>query len=264
MSETNPPEGSGEYLEFARQAVLCGQLLARLTDNFLSADDGDRAVENGKELYARLGETTPVLRHVLPWWTATQLPSDPPAAASYLEWTYRRARAALAHAFAGAEALWGDWTVLAKAWGPARAFMCEHIPPVDVDLLDARLRAEALAAKPAQVPVSIFDGGRVIAEIEAWEHRCAMAGTAKEHSAAIPYTSPLSAPDLARLLREQGYSAATNDAVDAWLRRHRETCPDSYEERNRDDRRRNEPKYLYRADVWPALVQHFACATDGN
>jgi hypothetical protein len=78
----------------------------------------------------------------------------------------------------------------------------------------------------------------------------------------IPYTSPLSAPDLAQLLRVHGYSAATNNAVDQFLRRHRETCPDCYETRDRDDRRRNEPKYLYRPEVWPALVQHFSRATD--
>jgi hypothetical protein len=78
----------------------------------------------------------------------------------------------------------------------------------------------------------------------------------------IPYTSPLSSPDLARLLRSKGLSAATDDAVDAFLRRHRDACPDCFDERDRDDRRRNEPKYLYHPEVWPALIQHFTRATD--
>jgi hypothetical protein len=72
----------------------------------------------------------------------------------------------------------------------------------------------------------------------------------------IPYTSPVAASDLVRLLHEQGY-AATVKAVDAFLRRHRGACPDSFEERDRDDRRRNEPRYLYRPEVWPCLVRHF-------
>jgi hypothetical protein len=88
--------------------------------------------------------------------------------------------------------------------------------------------------------------------------------TAPQPIDTIPYTSPLSVPDLARMLRERGHSGATDDAVDAFLRRHRRNCPDSYEERDRDDRRRNEPKYLYRSDVWPLLVRHFAPATDDN
>jgi hypothetical protein len=80
----------------------------------------------------------------------------------------------------------------------------------------------------------------------------------------IPYTSPLSAPDLARFLRERGYAAATDDAVDSFLRRYRADYPDCYEERDRDDRRHNEPKYFYRPEVWSPLVQHFAPATDGG
>jgi hypothetical protein len=73
----------------------------------------------------------------------------------------------------------------------------------------------------------------------------------------IPYTSPMSSSDMARRLRDMGCSRATDDAVDAFLRRHRNTCPDCLTVQDAEDRRRNDPKYLYRAEVWPALVQHF-------
>jgi hypothetical protein len=80
----------------------------------------------------------------------------------------------------------------------------------------------------------------------------------------IPYTSPLCAQDLARLLRQSGYARATDDAVQAWLRRYRDNFPDCYERRDRDDRRRTEPLIFYRPEVWPHLVRHFAPATDDN
>jgi hypothetical protein len=73
----------------------------------------------------------------------------------------------------------------------------------------------------------------------------------------IPFTSPLGASDLARLLRERGLQGATADAVDAYLRRYRADHPDCYIEVDDDDRRMNTPRYLHRPEVWDYLVQHF-------
>ena len=75
---------------------------------------------------------------------------------------------------------------------------------------------------------------------------------------AIPFTSPLSAPDLARLLRERGFDRATDDAVGAFLKRCRDQYDDCYIPLNNDDRLRNTAKYLYRPVVWPWLVEHFS------
>jgi hypothetical protein len=62
--------------------------------------------------------------------------------------------------------------------------------------------------------------------------------------------SPLSANDLAKILQRPV------DAVDSFLRRYREKYPDCCI--TTEGRRRNEPKYLYRAaDVLPALREHF-------
>ncbi len=81
---------------------------------------------------------------------------------------------------------------------------------------------------------------------------------APEATDTIPYTSPLSAKDLARMLRARGYSRATDNAVEIFLRRHRAVCPDCYEQRDQDDRRRNQAKFMHQPEVWPALVQHFS------
>jgi hypothetical protein len=75
---------------------------------------------------------------------------------------------------------------------------------------------------------------------------------------AIPYTSPLCSRDLARMLRDRGYSRATDNAVEIFLRRYRENYPDSCHRKDRDDRRRNEAEYTYRPEVWPYLVEHFS------
>jgi hypothetical protein len=57
-----------------------------------------------------------------------------------------------------------------------------------------------------------------------------------------------SAPDLARQL------GLPIPRVESCLRRYRDKYPDCYVQIPEDDRRRNEPKYLYRrAEVWPAL-----------
>jgi integrase len=80
---------------------------------------------------------------------------------------------------------------------------------------------------------------------------------ASETPLAICYISPQCSKDLAAMLRERGYTTATDNAVEMSLRRHRANCPDSYEGRDRDDRRRNEAEHLHRPEVWPLLVQHF-------
>jgi hypothetical protein len=65
-------------------------------------------------------------------------------------------------------------------------------------------------------------------------------------------SSPLSPKDLAGMIEE---SVA---AVESFLRRYRAKFPDCFITVDDDDRRRNEPKYLYRvADVLPALKEHF-------
>jgi hypothetical protein len=102
---------------------------------------------------------------------------------------------------------------------------------------------------------------REIAEVEACR-AILLASPPAPQTETISYTSPLCASDLARLLREKGYLRASDDAVDSWLRRYRTDFPDCYEERNQDDRRRNEPRILYRPEVWPELVRHFAPVTD--
>jgi hypothetical protein len=66
----------------------------------------------------------------------------------------------------------------------------------------------------------------------------------------MPFANLLSATELARAL------GANPDAVETWLRRRRETHLDCYHVNDRDDRRRNEAKYLYRVDeVWPPLLE---------
>jgi hypothetical protein len=65
-----------------------------------------------------------------------------------------------------------------------------------------------------------------------------------------PPQSPLSASDLARLLN------LPVSKVESFLRRHREKYPDCYLETEKDGRRRNEPKYLYRpSEVWQELLK---------
>jgi hypothetical protein len=73
----------------------------------------------------------------------------------------------------------------------------------------------------------------------------------------VPFTSSVSAADLARFLRDRGYSAATDDAVRAFLQDYRDRAPDCFVPIEREDRRRNEARYLYRPEVWPVLVRHF-------
>ncbi len=61
----------------------------------------------------------------------------------------------------------------------------------------------------------------------------------------IPFRSPLCVSDYARLLRDLGYTRATDNAVDAFLRSYRSKHDDCHIEVERDDRRRNTPKFLY-------------------
>jgi hypothetical protein len=179
------PRPPADYLELVEGAVLHGQLLAQFTDSFLTADNGDQAIEAGRELLEELKEAGPVFRRVLPWWTITQPPADPPAAASFFQWTFRRALAAFAHAFAAAgEDGWGNWTRVSQEWNQVRAFVRQHVPPVDLKWLEIRLIAEWQAAKPTQVQLSIPDSDLVDAQIEAIEHWY----DAKAQPAACPWT----------------------------------------------------------------------------
>jgi hypothetical protein len=73
----------------------------------------------------------------------------------------------------------------------------------------------------------------------------------------------LSPKDLTRMLSALLGKEITEGAVESFLRRHRENSPDCFITVDDDDRRRNQPKYLYRtADVLPVLKDHFR-ATDG-
>jgi hypothetical protein len=59
------------------------------------------------------------------------------------------------------------------------------------------------------------------------------------------------------LLRERGF-IVTDNAVEVFLRGYRRNYLDCSIPTDDDDRRRNAPRYLYRPEVWPALVAHFA------
>jgi hypothetical protein len=124
------PRPPAYYAQLVQQAVLRAQLLTRLTDNFLAASSGNVAAETGKELWTVLRQAATALERVLPWWSITQPPDDPPAAVSYFHWTYRRSRVALAHAFAAAGALPEEWTRLAAGWEKARPFVIKYVPAV--------------------------------------------------------------------------------------------------------------------------------------
>jgi hypothetical protein len=100
--------------------------------------------------------------------------------------------------------------------------------------------------------------------IEALEPREEGSASEANPEPTIPYDSPLSVKDLTRLLREKGHAQATTGAVDRFLRRYRQSHPDCYKEQDRDDRRRNEPKYLHRPEVLPALFEHFSVRPNGR
>jgi hypothetical protein len=68
---TDPP---ADFLQLAQQAALHAQLLARLTDTFLAADDGGQADAAAQELFAAVEEARPVIECVLTWWTISQPP----------------------------------------------------------------------------------------------------------------------------------------------------------------------------------------------
>jgi hypothetical protein len=79
----------------------------------------------------------------------------------------------------------------------------------------------------------------------------ALTPTPAPHTAILPPRA--SARDLAELVGKP------LTAVESFLRRHRDKAPDCFVTVDPDDRRRNEPKYLYRvADVLPVLKEHFA------
>jgi hypothetical protein len=68
--------------------------------------------------------------------------------------------------------------------------------------------------------------------------------------------SPMSAANIAKLLREEGRRGATNDAIEAWLRRYRKKYEFCFQ--LNDEPRRNEPRYLYHlTDVLRPLREQF-------
>jgi hypothetical protein len=173
---------------------------------------------------------------------------------------------------------WDDWCSddTGDLWGPscpgAVGAAIGQLPEHDPDYLWAELEVEhsrgqrRLAARaaqdhpkhdgpsgqPTQAP-AVVPGSEAPALVD-------LASPATINEQSIPYTSPLSAPDLARLLRDRGCSATTDDAVGTYLRRYRVKYPDCCVTVDDDDRRRNTPRYLYRPEVWPYLVEHFARA----
>jgi hypothetical protein len=94
------------------------------------------------------------------------------------------------------------------------------------------------------------DGMRVDELAALLRHETEPAGASDDAHLAVT-ESPLSAADPARLV------GATRHTVNAFLRRYREHYPDCAVEV--EARRRNEPRYLYRAtDVLPALRAHLS------
>ncbi len=83
---------------------------------------------------------------------------------------------------------------------------------------------------------------------------CAAAGESQEAAKETPEALQgfLSTADLAAKLGK------SPPAVESFLRRYRKDYPDCCIPVSEDDRRRNQPKYLYRmTDVWDVLKNHF-------
>jgi hypothetical protein len=122
-----------------------------------------------------------------------------------------------------------------------------NVPPVPPSLL-------ALLSRAAD------DLADVVAKERAMVENLTQEGTTppQETPDTVPCNWPASSPDLAKSLRDMGYEGASDDAVDHFLRKLRKKYDDSYVTWDPADRRRNEPKYSYRAEVWPDLVQHFS------
>jgi hypothetical protein len=128
---------------------------------------------------------------------------------------------------------------LSNVWRPeswARLLEAlRHVPRLDLETLLPSLDCERIRAER---------GGKEKARAAA-------------ENESIPFSSPLSASDLARLLRQDGFTNATDNSVGAFLKRYRLRHDDCYITVDSDDRRRNTAKYLYRPEVWPWLVQHY-------
>jgi hypothetical protein len=136
-----------------------------------------------------------------------------------------------------------------QLWVPATDW-CRHHPEDDKDLPDVPVETPNAAAGLNQVKTLL----RWLAAVRprptgpgevprhADPNAAGLAGMLPEFAAA---------PDLARLLQQP------LKRVDACLRRLRKQLPDCYVEvEEKKDRRRNEPRYMYRtADVWPALQE---------
>ena len=155
------PPSPTEFQRLVGQAVQHAQLLAYVTDALLSAEDDIR--EKAAAAGEAIKEAGPVVHRALRWWTILQPPADPPAAAAYFHWVYRRAQGALAHAAVATEA--------GAPWKQAAAFARTHVPPIDLEWLQVRLLAETQTAKPTTVPNAVADP-MLDYRISAMEHWC--------------------------------------------------------------------------------------------
>jgi hypothetical protein len=112
-------------------------------------------------------------------------------------------------------------------------------------------------AGAASGPPPTGDGGvetPVAGEAPAVEPAVQATGVTARVATAAAGHSPLASKELAAKLGP----SVSHDAVDSFLRRYRAKYPDCFITVDDDDRRRNQPKYLYHtADVWPVLKAHF-------
>jgi hypothetical protein len=145
-----------------------------------------------------------------------------------------------------------DLERLAEWWGLTDAAVQHEIgsAPVTWDELMEQLRAwlEDLRAKSGP-------GRRAVQPAPTAETPPVQAaGATASVATPAPRSSPLAPKELAALLGPSVSPAA----VDSFLRRYREKYPDCFITVDDDDRRRNQPKYLYYPDeVMPALKAHF-------
>ncbi len=172
------PPSPTEFQRLVGLAAQHAQLLAGLTELFITTGK-DQIREKAAELGEAIKEAGPVIHRALRWWTIGEPPADPPAAASYFHWTYRRALAALTHAGVAADAH--------APWEQARAFARTHVPPIDLEWLQVRLLAESQAATPTALPNAVADP-MIDYQIEATEHWCD-AAEMQSAVAPVPLTS---------------------------------------------------------------------------
>ena len=156
---------------------------------------------------------------------------------------------------------------------PTTSVLSGHTPPVDIiHLVEDKLAPPPV--QPARTEMTKARGTEVRREAEILRET---AQTASENAAAhalkqgtpsrlteqarqLPDSVPalLSAKDLTHVLRDLLGKVIAERAVESFLRRYRNQFPDSFITVDDDDRRKNQPKYLYRTnDVLPVLKEHF-------